>query len=298
MLTVFNIQRYSIHDGEGIRTIIFFKGCPLRCQWCNNPESQDPLPSIMYDKRLCHGFGDCALAGNGAIIMKDGRPVIRRELISDPLPFNDVCPSKALVVTGENKKPAELISEISKDDPFFTTCSGGVTLSGGEPFMQGPELRKLVKGLKQREINLAIETSLHTEWEKIKPYTDTTDMFLADLKHTDEAKFREFTGGEIQLVMENFRNLDRSGAVYTIRIPVIPSFNHTETEMREIISFAGTLQNAREVHLIPFNNFGAEKYRMLGRDYSYSNRRRLVGTDLEPYVEMALKEGITAKIVL
>lgn len=298
MLSVFNIQRYSIHDGEGIRTTIFFKGCPLRCLWCNNPESQDAAPSVMYDKRLCLGFGDCAIEGNGAIVLRQGRPVIDRSLITDPLRLNNICPSKALVITGDSMNPGQIIREVEKDAPFFEICSGGVTLTGGEPLLQGPDLKKLITGLKKRSISITIETSLHVEWGSIKNYIPVTDMFLADFKHTDPYKFREFTGGEAQLVMDNLTKLDKSGAPFIIRVPVIPLFNHSEKEISSIIEFTGTLKNVREIHLIPFNNFGAEKYRMLGIDYSYKGRKRLTETDVAPYAELASKKGLTAKIVL
>jgi pyruvate formate lyase activating enzyme len=298
MLNVFNIQRYSIHDGEGIRTNIFFKGCPLRCLWCNNPESHYSAPSLMYDKRLCRGFGDCAASGNGEIMMRDGLPAINRKLIADPLIFSNACPSKALVVTGETIDSDKIISEVEKDAPFFEMCGGGVTLTGGEPLIQGPGLKELITRLRGKRISITIETSLHTGWETISEYLHITDMFLTDFKHTDPVKFSKFTGGEAKLVMDNLQALNESGAPFIVRVPVIPLFNHTPAEIGSIIEFTASLKNMLEIHLIPFNNFGAEKYRMLGIDYRYKNQKRLNESDLVQYVEMALAKGLTAKIVL
>jgi pyruvate formate lyase activating enzyme len=297
MLTTFNIQRYSIHDGEGIRTNIFFKGCPLRCQWCNNPEGQDHSPSLMYDKRLCRGFGDCANIDCGVIHMNNGKPVINRNLIPDVTKYSEICPSKALVVNGEMKSVEQIVHEVEKDIPFFYYCKGGVTLTGGEPFSQGPDLRELIIKLKNLGIHISVETSLHVEWEIIEEYTGIIDMFLADLKHTDSEKFRRFTGGEARLIMDNIKKLNETEAGFIIRVPVVPLFNYSEQEIYSIIDFTSSLYNLQEINFIPFHNLGAEKYRLLGIEYEYKKQKSINKSDLEPFVDYACEKGLVAKIV-
>ena len=297
MLSVFNIQRFSIHDGTGVRTNIFFKGCPLSCLWCNNPESIDPLPSIMFDERLCHMFGDCISAGNGHIVAKNKMLKIEREKITDFESLRHICPSKALIVTGETKSVSQIIGEIEKDIPFYEMSGGGVTLSGGEPFSQDPDLKELIIELKKRGIHVSVETSLHVPWEIIDNYLDLIDVFLADLKHTDNEKFARYTGGNAVLVLNNFRELDRKGKAFIVRIPVIPHFNFSMPELHAIIDFVAGLKNALEINFIPFHSLAREKYAMLGKEYIFENHRNIEKAELGPYVEYAEKMGLTVKIM-
>jgi pyruvate formate lyase activating enzyme len=297
MLNVFNIQRYSIHDGEGIRTNIFFKGCPLRCQWCNNPEGIDSSPSLMFDERLCHQFGDCMKIGDNLITVQNDVLVIKRDLIHDASVYRDICPSLALIVTGEGKSVPQILKEIEKDIPFYRNRDGGVTLTGGEPFSQGPELKDLIIELKKRNIHIAVETSLHMPWETIENYIDHIDVFLADLKHTDDLKFSKFTGGNATLVMNNFQKLDRSGSKFVVRVPVVPGFNFSPIELYAIIDFAATLKNAFEIDFIPYHSLAKEKYLMMGKNYLFRNHRNIKKTELTPYAEYAEHKGLTAKIL-
>lgn len=297
MLTVFNIQRYSIHDGDGVRTNIFFKGCQLRCLWCNNPESLDPAPSIMFDERLCHRFGDCTKATDGEIIIENDKLVIRRDLISDISIYNDICPSKALIVTGQEKSVLQILQEIEKDIPFYNMSDGGVTLTGGEPLSQGPELKELIIELKRRDIHVSVETSLHLPWEIIEDYVNIIDLFLADLKHIDNEKFARYTGGNATLVMDNFRKLDETGRKFIVRVPVIPGFNFTSSELFSIIDFAAGLKNASEINFIPFHALAKEKYLMLGKDYIFGNNRTIEKSELKPFTEYAEQKGLVSKIL-
>lgn len=297
MLTIFNIQRFSLHDGAGVRTNIFFKGCPLSCLWCNNPESIDPMPSIMFDERQCHMFGDCIRAGTGHIVTDSNKLKIEREKITDFESLRNICPSKALQVAGERKSVSQIISEIEKDIPFYEMSGGGVTLSGGEAFSQDPDLMELVIELKKRKIHISVETSLHMPWETIEKYHDLIDVFLPDLKHTDNEKFARYTGGNAVLVLNNFMKLDRTGNPFIVRVPVIPHFNFSEQELCSIIDFAAGLQNAHEINFIPFHSMAKEKYAMLGKEYIFENHRNIEKTELSRYIEYAGEKGITAKIL-
>jgi pyruvate formate lyase activating enzyme len=251
---IFNIQRFSTHDGQGIRTMIFYKGCPLSCKWCCNPESQSFETTLLYDPKLCKNFRDCIKIGNGSIKSGSSGIEIDRDSIKNPEVFRNVCLSKALTVSGERKSVGDILAEIEKDLPFYNQSGGGVTLSGGEPLSQGAELLTLLEELRTRQINVAIETSLHVAWENIERCVSQTDTFLIDLKHTSKEKFCSFTGGSADLVLENLRKLSESEANIIVRVPVIPGFNHTETEMKEIIDFTLSLKTIKEIHFLPFHN--------------------------------------------
>jgi pyruvate formate lyase activating enzyme len=292
---IFNIQRFSTHDGEGIRTVIFFKGCPLHCLWCSNPEGIPSGYSIMYDQRLCKEFGECMRVERRAIKRTPEGIHIDRSKISRPEQLKDICPSKALTVIGEEKSVAELVEEVEKDLPFYRD-QGGVTLSGGEPLFQDPAiLIPLLKELQKRNIPVDIETSLHLQWEKIKPSIDLVTTFLVDIKHTDKEKFRTFTRGDLRLVMANFEKLTASGASIIVRIPVIPGFNHTRKEMYGIIDFVHYL-GIQEIHFLPYHILGTEKYKMLGLPYLFGNRTPVKDPEVYPYVQYAEKKGLLTKI--
>ena len=297
MLNVFNIQRYSIHDGNGVRTNIFFKGCSLRCLWCNNPESLDPAPSIMFDERLCHQFGDCIKASNGEIILENNQLNIRRDLISDMTVYGNICSAKALIVCGEEKSVLQILEEIEKDIPFYNMSDGGVTLTGGEPLSQGSDMIELIIQLKKRGIHVSVETSLHLPWETIENYTNLIDLFLADLKHVDNEKFTKYTGGNATLVTDNFKKLDETGRKYIVRVPVIPGFNFSTSELFAIIDFAAGLKNASEIDFIPFHALAKEKYLMLGKDYLYGDLRNIEKPELMPFTEYAEQKGLISKIL-
>lgn len=293
---IFNIQRYSTHDGTGIRTIVFYKGCPLRCTWCCNPESQSFGYSLMYDARICKSFGDCIKTDPQAIIPEGDSIRINRSSLPHPEKYRSVCLSKALTVSGEEKPAEELVKEIEKDLAFFRQSGGGVTLSGGEPLSQGEEMISLLHRLKEKSIPVFMETSLHVRWEQIEPCLGLVNTFLVDLKHTDPEKFRAFTQGDASLVLENLWKLARSGARYIIRVPVIPGFNHSREEIGSIIDFTVSLNQAGEIHFLPYHSLGREKYTMLGMEYTFGSHAPVDEQDLRAYVEEAESKGLTAKI--
>ena len=251
----------------------------------------------MFDERQCHMFGDCIRAGSGYIVSNGNKLKIERERINDFESLRNICPSKALIVAGEPKSVSQIICEIEKDIPFYETSGGGVTLSGGEPFSQGPDLMELLIELKKRGIHVSVETSLHIPWETIENYLGLIDVFLADLKHTDNEKFARYTGGNAALVMNNFMKLDKTGKDFIVRVPVIPHFNFSEPELCTIIDFAAGLKNAYEINFIPYHSLAREKYAMLGKEYIFENHRNIEKSELVPYVGYAEKKGMTAKII-
>ncbi len=293
---IFNVQRYSTHDGEGIRTLIFYKGCPLRCHWCSNPESQSFDYSLMYDPRHCKNFGDCLKTDGTAISQTETQGIqIHRELLSHTEDLRDVCVSKAMTVSGEKKSVEELLIEIEKDRPFYRE-NGGITLSGGEPLSQGDELVELLKQVQGKKIGVNMETSLHVKWDRVARCIGYVDAFLVDLKHVDPVKLRIQTKGDVKLVMDNLVRLTNSDANVVIRIPVIPGFNHTEAEISKMVDFILTLKKVQEVHLLPYHTFGVEKYKMLDMDYKMGNRKQVEDWELAPYIQYAQSLGLKIKI--
>lgn len=293
---IFNIQRFSTHDGQGIRTMIFYKGCPLSCKWCCNPESQSFEQTLLYDRKLCKNFGDCIKAGNGTVTAGKNGIEINRSRVKDSEIFRNVCLSKALTVSGEEKSVQEILSEIEKDLPFYRQSGGGVTLSGGEPLSQGIEIVTLLGELKMRKINVAIETSLHVPWINIERCIGYIDTFLVDLKHTEDEKFLTYTGGNSQLVLENLSRLSSLHNNIIVRVPVIPGFNHTLAEMTQFIDFTVSLKSIREIHFLPFHNLGEGKYEMAGMEYFYKDAQRVDTADLKGYEDYAKSVGLKVSI--
>ncbi len=294
---IFNIQRFSTHDGPGIRTIIFFKGCTLKCRWCENPESQSFDYELSYDRGKCIHCLECAnISTNGEITLDNGKLRINRDLIDDPLRYRNICPTGALTVMGEDRSIEELIQEVKKDLPFFKKSYGGVTLSGGEPYAQPPFLFDLLAALKAININVSMETSLYADWKHIHKSINYVDTFLADLKHTDRAKFKAYTAGNLNRIIENFKNLEKENAPVIVRVPVIPHFNNTKEEMAHIIDFASSLKNVHEIHFLPFHALGMGKYGMVGKGYDFTEKFFRDDKELNDYVAMALKKGLKANI--
>ena len=293
---IFNIQRFSTHDGAGIRTVIFFKGCSLRCRWCSNPESQSFGYSIMYDEKRCENFGDCMIAESQAITRKNDSGIqIDRKKIRHPENLRNICPSKALTVVGEKKTVCELITEIEKDMLFFRD-EGGITFSGGEPLLQGDELISLLKELKERKFNINMETTLHADRNKIKECIGLVDTFMVDLKHLDKEKFKEFTQGDAELVLSNFDMLAESDAEVIVRIPIIPGFNHSKETIFEMIDYVAMHKKIKEIHFLPYHDFAIEKYKMLNIKYTMGDSQPLNAYDMHDYAEYAKLKGFKTKI--
>lgn len=293
---IFNIQRFSTHDGPGIRTVVFFKGCPLRCHWCSNPESQNFGPDLMFDRKLCKNFGDCLNHETGYIYSGETGIEVDWKKVNRPEILRNVCLSKALTVSGEDVFLAEIMKEIEKDRSFFLQSGGGVTLSGGEPLAQGQELDELLFELNRQKIDVSIETTLHISWKKVERCLNMSVTFLVDLKHTDPYKFEKYCRGNADLVLSNIRKLAAFREKLIIRVPVIPGFNHTFQEIKEIIDFTVSLETVGEIHFLPFHNLGSAKYGMLGMEYKYSGMKNLEAAEVAEYVAYAESVGLIAKI--
>lgn len=293
---IFNIQRFSTHDGSGIRTIVFFKGCPLRCPWCSNPESQSFDYDIFFNRQKCIGCMECVKASKNKEFTKTEEGiVINRDNIVDPLLFKDICPSKAIQVIGEEIDVEKLLEELEKERAFYDNSGGGVTFSGGEPFAQPGQLLVLAKELKKRGISIAVETCLDVHWRNIEAAVGYIDEFLIDLKHVDAQKLNEATGANFTQIESNLRKLESEKVSVTIRVPVIPEFNYSTEDMRAIIDYLDSFTNIKALHLLPYHSFGKGKYQQLGRDYKLRTEA-LDKRELEPFLIYASNKGLKTVI--
>lgn len=292
---IFNIQRFSLHDGAGIRTLVFFKGCPLRCSWCSNPESQAFTPEFFFDAAKCIGCRDCADNSAAGEVAWTGAPAIDRSARFDAGRFRRLCPAEALTVAGEEKSVDAILAEVDKDRLFYRG-GGGLTLSGGEPFAQPEFAAELLAGAKRRGLATAAETCLAVRWNAIEPSLPFLDAVYADVKHVDPAAFRRATGGDLDLVTENLRRLARHGPPLAARVPVIPGFNADAEVLDAIAAFVASLGSVKTLHLMPFHSFGEGKYALLGRRYHHAGTPSMRPEELTEVAEALRRHGMEIRI--
>ena len=258
---IFAIKRFETHDGDGIRTTVFFKGCPLRCVWCHNPESFSFKKEIAYNEELCINCLACTKIC-GANVEENGKHVFNRNACTLLEKCASVCPRGAFTVYGETRTAQDIASEVLVDKMFFDGSGGGVTLSGGEPLMQPALVIELCKILKENGVNVAIDTCGFVERsviESVLPYVDT---FLYDLKAIDPQVHKKCTGKTNELILENLKFIDTTGKKIEIRIPYVPNLNDGEIE--KMAEFIKDLKNVWAVKVLPYHKYAEMKYISLG----------------------------------
>jgi len=264
---IFNIQRFSIHDGPGIRTTVFMKGCPLQCQWCSNPESQQASPEILTLDRNCIKCGKCVEAcPQDAITMTESGRSIDRNKCDRCLECALVCPAEAIQIVGKYMRIDEVISEVVKDRIFYQNSGGGVTVSGGEPLLQWEFVRELLRKCKARNLHTVLDTSGYAPWKVIEEVLRYTDLVLYDVKLLDSARHQAATGVTNEIILANAAKVARSKRTW-LRYAVIPGFNDSESCTREIAAFASSLP-FEKVSLLPYHAMATQKYERLGREYT------------------------------
>ncbi|MCA1913478.1 MAG: glycyl-radical enzyme activating protein [Klebsiella quasipneumoniae] len=294
---IFNIQRYSTHDGPGIRTVVFLKGCSLGCRWCQNPESRARSEDLLYDPRLClAGCELCQQAAPAVITRTLDGLIIHRQHVNDShiAALRDCCPTTALTVCGEEKSVEEIMATVLRDKPFYDRSGGGITLSGGEPFMNPGLAPALFEASHQAGIHTAVETCLHVPWKYIEPALPFVDLFLADLKHVDEAVFRQWTDGSARRVLDNLQRLAQAGKNMIIRVPLIQGFNASEADITAITDFAADRLRVSEIHFLPYHTLGMNKYQLLSQPYTAPDKPLDAPELLAFAQDYARSKGLTA----
>jgi len=290
---VFNIQHFSIHDGPGIRTTVFFKGCPLSCVWCHNPESRSGTPVLFFTESKCAFCSRCVKAcpnGCHEITEQNGRIIhkIDRSLCKKCGNCCTACFNGALEISGKFYDAESVIAEVMKDKVFYETSGGGVTFSGGEPFFQPDFLLRLLKLSKAEGLHTAIETCGFTKWENIEEAAAYTDLFLFDYKLSDPVMHKKYTGADNRLILKNLDSLDSLGADIILRCPLIPDINTDKSHLESIAKIANRYRNIREINLEPYHPLGISKSRGIGVDVKYANEKFLDNAEAKSCLDYIL----------
>lgn len=297
---IFNIQKFSIHDGVGIRTTIFFKGCPLGCCWCSNPESQNKLPEIFYNQENCVGCKKCEIACiNGYKKSSGPIPIYLNNCYSDcSKSCIEVCPSGALSVAGEKVNVETVITKINDDKDFYFTSGGGVTISGGEPFFQDKFLLGILTACKYFGYDTNIETCGYFKYESNSESIELTDCFLYDLKFADDDKHIACTGVSNNLIKNNLVNLLNANKNVIVRLPLIIGINDSKEDMDMMINFINTIKDSiKGIHLLPYHKLGVNKYKFLQRDYKLNHLMVPSKKEIETLRQEFINNGLNADII-
>ncbi len=298
--TIFNIQRYSVNDGPGIRTLVFFKGCPLRCEWCSNPESQKIKRQIMVFDNLCTQCGTCvAVCPNSCITIQEDKRIYYPKNCDRCGQCRDICPNSAVKLVGEKMSIKDVVAIAEKDYLFYLNSGGGVTLGGGEPTMQPEFATNLLQALKKYGIHTVIETCGYTEWRIFERLLPFIDLVLYDVKHINPLTHEAQTGKSNQRILRNLVNLLGKKAPVIIRIPVIPGFNDDIQAMSEIGLFLNTHNHnavIERVDLLPYHKLGINKYKALGLSYKLDGSQTPEKKRLEELKQTLVDHGYKTSI--
>lgn len=291
-----NIQKYSIHDGPGIRTTVFLKGCPLRCWWCHNPESQSTKHEIMFFDERCTSCGVCVKrCREKAIEIKEKYPIIDENKCTLCGKCTDFCPNNAREYIGQDMSVQEVMEEIIKDEVFYDESNGGVTFSGGEPLLQADFLNEVLKRCKNRGIHTAVDTSGYASWDKFEKITDKVDLFLFDIKLMNNEKHIKYIGVENLLILDNLKKLSDKGANIFIRMPIIAGINDDDEHVDEVIKFLSNLR-ILQINLLAYHKIGMDKYRRLKMHYRLSGMEKPTDEVIAKIGEKLKKSGFKVKI--
>ncbi len=304
---IFNLQRNQIHDGPGIRTIVFLKGCPLRCVWCCNPESQSVKPELFFYKSKCVSCGKCIEAcphNAGRII--DGSIIIDKTLCSRCDTIEkcvDACPNLARQIRGEEMSTEDILRQVEKDRNFYFISGGGITIGGGEPLFQPEFVLDLLKCCRKRGLHTVVETCGYCRWENLENILEYTDCFLYDLKLINNQDHKKYTGVPNGIIFENARKLSKSISgrriQLTIRIPIIPGYTDSADNVAGIAGFVKEhIKAAKEIEILRYHSYGYGKYQALGRKYDLRAARALSQEKMLEIKGLVEAQGVTCRCEL
>lgn len=294
---IFDVKRYSIHDGPGIRTTVFLKGCPLQCWWCHNPEGQSPLPQLVYRPDRCLRCGACAeVCPQGAVSMDGDLVITELERCSVCGSCIEVCYAEAREMAGREVTVAELMGEIERDIDFYDQSGGGVTFSGGEPLLQPDFLVAALQSCRDRGIHTAVDTSGQSSWESLEAVREYVDLFLYDLKLADPGQHELYTGSSNETALDNLQALSQAGESIIIRVPVIPGINDHPENIQALGALAAALPAVQRVDLLPYHPTAEDKYARLGMPYRLPGLRRPPQERLEEIARSLTELGLQVRI--
>lgn len=294
---VFDIQRFSVHDGPGIRTLVFLKGCPLHCAWCSNPESQEERPEFALFPERCLGCKRCiAACPHGAAWVDERGPGVDRALCQACGACARACPSRARVLMGRSMTVDEVFDEVAKDAVFYSASGGGITIGGGEVTVWPEFAAALLARCREAGFGTAIETCGHTSWRRLWKVASLADEVLYDVKHFDAARQERFVGAGTATSQRNLAALVGRHQAVIVRVPVIPGFNDDADTIREIAQRLRKLDLARPIELLPYHRLGMPKYARLGKEYSLGHLQPPEAVALERLAETVRGEGLECRI--
>ena len=297
MGTVFDIKKYALHDGPGIRTTVFLKGCPLNCAWCHNPEGLTAAPEILHSADRCLSCGACAETCEAGALTLTPRGVVcdgSRCLACGRCA--EVCPAQARELAGRRMRVSQVLAAVLKDQLFYDESGGGVTFSGGEPLYQPDFLLALLEACGNHEIHRCVDTSGLAPWDTFSRIAPHTDLFLFDLKHMDDGHHRTATGHGNARIIDNLLRLDRLGAAIILRMPLIPGFNDDAAAVGRAGDFVAGLASVDTLHLLPYHSMQARKYAKVGREYPGRAIARKVARPVTEVAEQLRAFGLTIEI--
>jgi len=294
---IFDIKKFAIHDGPGIRTTVFFKGCPLSCWWCHNPESVSQTTHRIYRPERCIGCKACLSAClNGALVESQKKMQWIAANCVYCRSCEQACPSEAVAFIGKTMSVDDVMAEISKDAVFYDESRGGVTISGGEPLLQTSFLLALLDACGDLNLHRAVDTCGYADTETLLKVASRTELFLFDLKHMDPDKHRRYTGVSNQIILKNLKNLSQYGARIVIRVPVIPGINSDDENIDRTGSFISSLPGVGRVDILPYHVSAKTKYKNIGVKNNAAHIRRPSGDCLQSIVRRLEKFNLLVKI--